>query len=249
MLYPFILTTLAGLATMLGTIPIFVKIKNKDNIISAACSFASAVMICISIFDLIPEGISSFRNNFNGLWIVLFTFIFIIIGVIVSMIMDHYVDKASQSSNLFKVGIMSMIAIILHNIPEGIVTFIVSDRNIILGISICIAIALHNIPEGISIAIPINYSTGSKKKALLYTFISSLSEPIGAIIAWLFLSKYMNDMILGMIFSFIAGVMMQIAFSKLLPTGNSYNKKLSLIFFVIGFVVMGISLLLNSLIS
>lgn len=165
------------------------------------------------------------------------------------MILDHYVDKTSESSNLFKVGIMSMIAIILHNIPEGIVTFIVSDQNIILGISICIAIALHNIPEGISIAIPIYYSTGSKKKALLYTFVSSLSEPIGAIIAWLFLSKYMNDIILGIIFSFIAGIMMQIAFSKLLPTGTNYNRKLSMVFFVFGFILMGISLLLNNLIS
>jgi len=163
--------------------------------------------------------------------------------------MDYFVDNSSKGNNLFKVGIMSMIAIIIHNIPEGIVTFIVSDRNIMLGISICIAIALHNIPEGISIAIPINYATGSKKKALLYTFIASLSELVGAIIAWLFLSKYMNDIILGIIFSNICGVMMQIAFSKLLPTGNSYNKKNARIFLVIGFLVMGISLLLNNLIS
>ena len=131
MLYPFIITTLAGLATMIGAIPIFVKIKNKDNIISASCSFASAVMICVSIFDLIPEAINSFRNNFSGFWVILLTFIFIIVGVIISMIMDYFVDNASKGSNLFKVGILSMIAIIIHNIPEDCI-YCVSQQNIIL---------------------------------------------------------------------------------------------------------------------
>ena len=79
------------------------------------------------------------------------------------MILDNYIDKYNKENSLYKVGLLSMIAIILHNIPEGIVTFIVSNSNIILGLSICIAIALHNIPEGISIAIPLYYSTKSKK--------------------------------------------------------------------------------------
>ena len=66
MLYPFILTTLAGFATLLGTIPIFVKIKNRDKIISSACAFASGVMICVSIVDLIPESINYLREYFNA---------------------------------------------------------------------------------------------------------------------------------------------------------------------------------------
>lgn len=247
MLYPFILTTLAGFATMIGTIPIFVKIKNKNAIIASACAFASGVMICVSIIDLIPESIRYLNNYFNSIFIILFCFIFMIIGIITSMFMDKTIDKFSDGNNLFKVGILSMIAIIIHNIPEGIVTFIVSNKNIMLGISICIAIALHNIPEGISIAIPIYYSTGSKFKAILYTLISSLSELIGAIITYLFLGKYINDMILGFILSFTAGIMIQISFNKLLPTGNNYNNKLANLFFMIGIIFMVISLLLNNL--
>lgn len=118
-----------------------------------------------------------------------------------------------------------------------------------LGLSICIAIAMHNIPEGISIAIPIYYSTKSKFKAILYTLISALSELVGAIITYLFLGKFINDMFLGLLFSFIAGIMIQISFSKLLPTGNDYNNKMAKIFFVIGFIFMIISLLLNNLFS
>lgn len=249
MLYPFILTTLAGLATLLGTIPIFFKIKNKDNIISAACSFASGVMLCISIVDLIPEGINYLRGNYNAFLTILLTFSFVLIGIIISMFLDKMVDKFSDESNLFKVGILSMIVIILHNIPEGIVTFIVSNKNIFLGVSICISIALHNIPEGISIAVPIYYATGSKFKAILYTLISAMSELLGAIVTYLFLGEFVNDIILGLILSLTAGVMIQVSFVKLLPTGNNYNKDLSKIFFVIGFIFMIISLLLNSLIS
>lgn len=249
MLYPFILTTLAGLATLLGTIPIFVKIKDKNKIISAACAFASGVMICVSIIDLIPESLRYLRQDYAGLILILLSFISILIGIITSYFLEKIVDNVSNNNNLFKIGILSMIVIILHNIPEGIVTFIVSNKNIMLGVSICIAIALHNIPEGISIAIPIYYSTGSKFKAILYTFISAISELLGAILTYLFLAKYINDFILGLILSFTAGIMMQISFNKLLPTGNSYNTKLAKIFFIIGFIFMLLSLLLNSLIS
>lgn len=118
MLYPFILTTLAGLATLLGTIPIFIKIKNTDKIISSSCAFAGGVMICVSVVDLIPESINYLRDYFSGGLIILLCFIFMFIGIIISMILDRTIDKFSDGNNLFKVGILSMIAIILHNIPE-----------------------------------------------------------------------------------------------------------------------------------
>ena len=249
MLYPLILTSLAGLTTLIGIIPIFVKIKNKDKIIAASCSFASGVMICISVFDLIPESFSYLYTKFNGLFVVILSFLFIMIGIIISMILDYYIDKFNDGNSLFKIGILSMLAIILHNIPEGVVTFIVSNRNIMLGVSICIAIALHNIPEGISIAIPIYYSSKSRFKAIFYTFLAGLSEPLGAILTGLFLFKYVNDIILGLLFSFIAGIMIQISSGKLLPTGKDYDKKLSIIFFVVGLVFMLFSLQLENIIS
>lgn len=247
MIYPFILTTLAGLATLLGTLPIFFNIKNKNLIIASSCSFASGVMICLSIFDLIPESIEYIRKSNNELITIILTFIFLIVGIFCSNGIEIYIDKISKKTSLFKVGIISMIAIIIHNIPEGIVTFIVSNKNILLGVSICIAIALHNIPEGISIAIPVYYSTKSKKKALLYTLISALSEPLGAMLTYLFLSRIINDLTLGLIFSFTAGIMFQISIGKLLPTGMNYKKRTSYIFFIIGFITMLISLFLNTI--
>ena len=132
-----------------------------------------------------------------------------------------------------------MIAIILHNIPEGIATFLSSATNIKLGITLTIAIALHNIPEGISISVPIFKASKSHKKALFYTFISGMSEPLGAILAFIFLAPIINDTIMGVLLSLIAGIMMHIGAIKLLPTAlNFNNKKMITFFFIIGISFM-----------
>ena len=97
-----------------------------------------------------------------------------------------------------------MIAIILHNIPEGVITFITNKENLNLGINLTVAILLHNITEGISIAIPIYAATGNKNRAVIYTSISALAEPLGAILAFLFLSPIVTNNILGLLPNFLA---------------------------------------------
>ena len=240
--YAFLLTVLAGLSTMLGTIFIFIKKKDTNKIVLSSLSFAAGVMICVSITDLIPESINLLRDNINNISTIIISFLGILLGIIISMLIDYYLpDKPSISSDkkLYKVGFISMIAIILHNIPEGIATFVATNSNITLGISLAIAIAMHNIPEGISISVPIYYSTNNKKKALLYTGVSALSEPFGAMIAFLFLKDIMNNLLMGMLLAMIAGIMLHISFYELLPESLSYNnKKLSILFFIIGVLFM-----------
>lgn len=235
----FLLTTLAGLSTMLGTIPIFIKLKNESKIIAGSLAFAAGVMICVSVTDLVPESIMMLETNYNGLVTVMLAFSFIMIGMIVSSLIDKKLPTTAKNIPLYKVGIISMLAIILHNIPEGIATFISTTKDTSLGISLTIAIALHNIPEGISISVPIYYATKSRGKALLYTFVSGLSEPLGAILTYLFLLPFINDIVLGLLFAFIAGIMIQISFTELLPTSTSYNEnKITKIFFIIGMIFM-----------
>ena len=242
-IYAFILTTLAGLSTLIGTIPIFIKTKTNKIIISSL-AFAAGVMITVSITDLIPEGINYLHKTFKLFPTILITSIFIVIGIIISMTIDKYINK-KREGELYKIGIISMIAIILHNIPEGIATYLSSEFNFKLGLSLTIAITLHNIPEGISIAIPIYYSTKSRGKAFIYTLLSAISEPLGAILAHIFLSKIINDNIMGLLMSLIAGIMIQISFYELLPTSVKYkNKKRTIIFLIIGILFMIISHLL-----
>lgn len=239
--FSFLLTIIAGFSTLLGLIPIFFKIKNINKFICACLSFASGVMFTLSITDLIPEGINMLSNKFNSFLTILITFIFLVLGIIISMIIDNLLPEEVKHENkkLYKVGIVSMLAIILHNIPEGILTFVVGNSNQTLAFGITLAIALHNIPEGISIAIPIYYSTKSKTKSITYTLISALSEPLGALIAYLFLSKFNTEILLGILFSIIAGIMLQISLCELLKTSIKYNhKKITTISFIIGTLLM-----------
>ena len=136
--YAFLLTVLAGLSTMLGTIFIFIKKKDTNKIVLSSLSFAAGVMICVSITDLIPESINLLRDNINNISTIIISFLGILLGIIISMLIDYYLpDKPSISSDkkLYKVGFISMIAIILHNIPEGIATFVATNSDITLGIS------------------------------------------------------------------------------------------------------------------
>ena len=240
----FLLTTLAGFSTLLGTILILFKFKNKDKIVANSLSFAAGVMITVSILDLVPESIKLLRFTGNSFFTISLSFIFIII----SSLIDIYLPSQTyKNDNLYKVGLISMLAIIIHNIPEGIATFIATNSNVFLGFSLALAIALHNIPEGISISVPIYYSTKNKRKALLYTLISALSEPFGAILAYLFLSKFINNTILGLLFSLIAGIMLQISFCELIPSAKSYRINTKF-YFILGILTMLINLILNYLI-
>ena len=138
-----------------------------------------------------------------------------------------------------------MIAIIAHNLPEGIATFLSSQSNSKLGLMLTIAIALHNIPEGISIAIPIFYSTNCKAKAFLYTLLSGLSEPLGAVLAFLFLSPIVTPLMMGFLLAIIAGIMLHISFYELLQESLSYQiKRATSFFFIIGILFMYLSHLL-----
>lgn len=226
---------------MIGTILIFFKVKKINKFICSSLAFASGVMFIISITDLIPESLTLISTKYNGFFIAIMCFIFVILGIIISMIIDYYLpsDNFYENGKLYKVGLISMVAIILHNIPEGIATFIAGNSNTDLAISLTVAIALHNIPEGISIAIPIYYATKKRSKAIIYTLISSLSEPFGALFAYLFLSKFVTDSFLGILFAIIAGIMIHISICELLPTSKKYNfKKLTIIFFIIGIIFM-----------
>ena len=244
--FSFFITFIAGLSTLGGFFIIFIKKANHDSIIVSSLSFAAGVMICTSIIDLIPESINLIDETCSSICTITISFLGLLFGIVISMIIDYFIPDINFDANnnsLFRVGLLSMIAIIMHNIPEGIATFMASSSNISLGISLAFAIAMHNIPEGITISIPIYYSTGNKKKAFIYTLISAISEPFGALLAFIFLKNIINDFILGVLLSLIAGVMLEISFRTLLPSTKKYsNYKRVIVSFLIGFFIMLISI-------
>lgn len=235
--FSFLVTSIAGLSTLLGMIPIFLKIKNKDTIINASLSFASGVMLSVSLFSLLPESMNLLQEKYNDKGIIILVLLFSIIGIFLA----SFIDKIFKNidNKLYKLGIINSLALMIHNIPEGILTFSTTTVNVSLGIALALSILFHNIPEGISISVPIYYSTNSKFKAFIYTFISGFSEIIGAIITYIFLYKYINNSFIGVILSLTVGIMSYISLSELLPTAIKYNKKkTTIIFFIIGFIFM-----------
>ena len=237
---PFILSILAGFSTLIGTLFIYIK-YNKEKIIKYSLAFASGVMLSVSIIDLIPESIHLLSKTLTKEKIFIYLLFFTIIGLLIPFIIDKLLEK--NDNDLYRVGVLSMLAIIIHNIPEGIATFLSATTNIKLGISLAISIALHNIPEGISIAIPIYYGTKNKRKAFIMTLVSALSEPFGAILAFLILKPIITDQIMGVILAIITGIMINISLIELLPKSLNYKEKeKTLVFFIIGIIFMHISI-------
>ena len=132
----------------------------------------------------------------------------------------------------------------LHNFPEGIATFLVSSQDLRLGIPVAIAIAIHNIPEGIAIALPIFHSTGKKRLAILYTFLSGISEPIGGLIGVLLLRTIMPDQAIGIMTAAVAGIMVYISFDTLLPLAREYGENHHVIIGIVsGMLIMSLGLI------
>jgi ZIP family zinc transporter len=166
---------------------------------------------------------------------------------------DECIPNAHHHHNkkLMRMGLFTALAIAIHNFPEGLATFLAALQDPSLGIPIAIAIALHNIPEGISVSVPIFYATGDRKKAFIYSLLSGLAEPVGALIAYAGLRLFVGEggvipsEVMGILFGGVAGIMVYISVDELLPTSRAYGKGHdSLLGLVSGMIVMAISLLL-----
>lgn len=215
--------------------------SQREKLISYSLMFSAGIMIFISIYDLIPNSFSYLTSIYETIPSLIIVLIFIIFGMVFTYFIDNSLAE-NKNNNLYKVGIISMIALIIHNIPEGIITFLTSTKDIKLGITLATSIALHNIPEGISIFIPLYYGSGNKKKAFLYTFVAGFSEVLGALIAWLFLGELLNDYFFSFMFAVTAGIMIFIATQELIPEALKYkNKKTLFLMFSLGVLIMLIS--------
>lgn len=243
MLIPFLLSIIAGLSTFIGALFVLFSKYNNKKLITFSLGFSAGVMLTISFMDLYPSAQEILIKEKGSILGIILSSLFLFLGILLAYFIDIFMPEkniySSEQSNLYRIGLVSMIALFLHNVPEGIATFISSYHNINLGISIALAIAIHNIPEGIAIAMPIYYSTHKKSSAFKYTFIASLAEPFGALLAFLFLKPYINDITLSIIFLIVAGIMIYISFQELLPEArkNGY-KKLYILSIFLGIIII-----------
>ena len=257
------LTLFAGLATGIGSGLAFFAKRTNTKVLSSSLGFSAGVMIYVSFVEIFPKAKDCLvveLGPVGGYWATVGAFFMgiFVIGVIDKLVPDfenpHEVHRAEEMDmeepavnfkKLYRMGLCTALAIGIHNFPEGLATFMSALKDTRLGVAIAVAIAIHNIPEGIAVSIPIFYATGSRKKAFFYSFLSGLAEPVGAIIGYAILLPFLNDMVFGLLFAFVAGIMVFISLDELLPAAREYGRHhLAAYGLVAGMIVMALSLLL-----
>lgn len=254
--FAFLLTLIAGLSTGIGSIiSLLTKTTNK-KFLSVSLGFSAGVMIYVSMIEIFFKAKESLVLELGEKIGYTITTVSFFLGMLFIAIIDklipsdenpHEIQNTKDKNNkkLARMGLFTALAIAIHNFPEGLATFVSALQEPSLAIPIVVAIAIHNIPEGIAVSVPIYYATGSKKKAFMYSFLSGLSEPVGAIIGWLLLMPIMNNIVFGVIFAMVGGIMVFISFDELLPSAREYGEHhLSIYGLIFGMVVMAISLVL-----
>jgi len=219
-IFPLLLTILAGLSTVIGSLLFFSRILSDSKFVGFFLGLSAGVMISISFMELLPMAIKDIGFlNAN-----IYFFVGIILMAFIDFLIPHkYLEERISRKNkivdskMLSTAFMITIGLVIHNFPEGIAVFLSSYSDMRLGVILALTIAVHNIPEGIAIATPIYRATHSKAKAVKYAFIGGMAEPLGAIVAYLLLKPYFNQLILSYIFAVVAGVMTYISFDELLP--------------------------------
>jgi len=144
-----------------------------------------------------------------------------------------------------KSAIVTTAVLLLHNLPEGILTLFTGYGNPKLGLTLTIAIALHNIPEGIAVSVPVYYATGSKMRGFLASLGSGLAEPVGAVLAFFLLRQYISPAFLDGLVAMIAGIMSFVSYSELIPGSLEWNEKgAAILGMVAGTVIMAVGIFL-----
>lgn len=229
---------------MIGALIVYFKPKKINLFLGLSLSFSGTIMLLISIFDLIPEGFIYLHYKYSIIYAILTSISMFIITDIIIYYFNKISSKSLKNSNsLYRVGILSMIALIIHNFPEGILTFLSSTLDLKIGLKMAFAIMLHNIPEGVAIAMPIYYSTHKKGRALLWTLISGSSEVIGAIFASIFIKDYLNQTLISYILLFVAGIMITISINEIYIEALKYPKKSFIYGVILGFTLFIISMI------
>lgn len=266
LLVAFGLTLFAGLATGIGSVLAFFTKRTNTRFLSISLGFSAGVMIYVSLVEILSKARSSLVSELGdvvGNWYTVAAFF---TGIIFIAIIDRLVPSSEnpheirkiedidddqlntpslREKRLLKMGLFSALVIAIHNLPEGLATFLSALEDPSLGIPIAVAIAIHNIPEGIAVSVPIFYATGKRGKAFILSFASGLAEPVGALIGYVLLMPFITPVVFGYLFGAVAGIMVFISLDELLPTAEEYGEHHNAIYgLVAGMAVMAVSLVL-----
>ncbi len=256
----FLLTFLAGASTVIGGFLTFFVKKESFKVLSLGMSFSAGVMIYVSFMEMLPASTEALARQMSersagGLTALLF-----FAGLAVCALIDRFFPEhisgqdiedcttpecreQKRAHNMRRIGFFTVVALTVHNFPEGLSVFVAGADSLSLGLAIAVAIALHNIPEGIAVALPIYSATGSRSKAILWSFVSGMAEPLGAVVGFFALKYILPDYALGGLLALTAGIMVFLSIDELLPASKEYeDAHESIIGVVCGMLLMAVSL-------
>jgi len=249
--FPFILALCAGLATGIGGLIVFFMKEITPELMAFLLAMAAGVMLLISIVDL-WLGHALDDVNKDGL-VDDFAFITLsfLIGVGTVYLANFVLSKGDDDANLteqkrlYKSGILTAVALAIHNFPEGLAMGVAVLDDLQYGIVLMVAIALHNIPEGVAVAAPIQAGDGGRLKATMIAMLTGLTEPLGAIFALLILNSILTDFMVACSLAFVGGIMTVVSYRELVPQAIKQNRpKHMIVGLLFGASIMQLSLLL-----
>lgn len=266
LLFAFMLTIFAGLATSIGALLAFFSKSKNYTTLSIGMGFSAGVMIYVSFVEILEKSKVAFAElygqNVTAEALALLCFF---AGIALSALIDYLIPEdvnphetkseaqllelkpqssALNTASLKRTGVFTALAIGIHNFPEGFATFVSALDDPKLGLAIAFAIAIHNIPEGMAVSLPIYHATGDKKSAFWYATLSGFAEPIGALVGFFLLLPFMGEATLGITFGLVAGIMVYISFDELLPAARVYgNAHTTIGGITLGMLVMALSLI------
>jgi ZIP family zinc transporter len=225
-LVAFIFSLTAGLSTGLGSLVAFFIKDFKHKHLSLLMGFSAGVLIQISFMELFFSSVIEigFLNANIAFFLGIATIAAIEFLIPHEYKEEHLTETEKKNKRLMKTGLLVSVGIVIHNFPEGILTLFGTIKDQHLGLVLLIAIALHNIPEGISVSTPIYYATKNRKKALLWSLFSGITEPIGALVGFFLLYPFITPFVLNLALAFVAGIMVFISFDELLPLSFSHGE-------------------------
>lgn len=261
----FMLTLFVGLTMGFGSLFSFLIKDENKKFLSFSLSFSAGIMLYISFMEILPEGIHLIEESIPGTSGHIIALASFFGGMIFTAFLEKFVhsigghhhhdidelhahgEKSEEDidkGHLEKLGLMTAVSIAIHNLPEGLAIFTAGIKDITIAIPLAVAVILHNIPLSIAISVPIYYSTKSKKKAFLYSALVGLCQPIGAIVGYLIFSNFFSDMLFGILFAIISGIMIFVSLDELLPTSQQYeDHHYSVYGTILGMFVMAVSLM------
>jgi ZIP family zinc transporter len=246
----------AAAATIIGSALVLRANDTNPRMLAFGLAFSGGAMVYVSLTEIFVKSYTAFGKDLGDKGGYAAATVAFFAGVALLAVLDrlipnphHGMDASdpqlAAQDRLKRVGLLAAAAITAHNFPEGLATFFATLDNPVIGAPLAFAIAIHNIPEGVSIAIPVFYATGSKKKAVAAAAISALAEPVGAIIGYLLLAPFLSPTVFGAVFGMIAGIMVFLALDELMPEAKRYSKGHEAAYgIVIGMAAMALSLVL-----